>query len=577
MVVAVFLFTAIGQAQSPGPCTSGSSYCLFISDFHNQTVQLWTDNGATGIHAFIPRNAGAGEGLSCLSGSANAIYVADYIDCYISVFNLTNGALLGQTPNFASCSRGMASLNADGYGTKVYAAEYDDSTILELLPVIPPQPPWLTLAGSYTPANSHDAGVGPNGNVYATQNADQSTGIQVYDSQLINSLGQYLPMNALNNAPCANFGTPATEYCWYNLGGTAWDAHGNLWVASQSSTGHGVFEFAPPAPGNQYYPYAIPLNFAPDLTVGGGPVGIAIAPSNSVNAGDIIVANVFSGDVPKVLTASCTGSVSAPGTCMSTIFIPSGVNGFNGNPKYPVYYTSCPNPDNNGYLEICKQSNPQFPVSGIFDFTVTVPFFSSGSVEVPVGECSGAVHVPSGQVTVTEAPTVGDLVSDVTACSYNLFGQCVPDLISWTPPDLYATVPVNAGGVSEETLATFTNYAASPGQLKVCKIAGMNTPVGTEFTFTVTGLPSFQLEAGPADQGGFCELVGTFAVNTPVTIAETPNPPYTPTSITVSQGQLSQCQPQSNYCTVATIGPGITEVSFTNTKQSKRVACLACR
>lgn len=105
VVVAVFLFTAIGQAQSPGPCTSGSSYCLFISDFHNQTVQLWTDNGATGIHAFIPRNAGAGEGLSCLSGSANAIYVADYIDCYISVFNLTNGALLGQTPNFASCSR----------------------------------------------------------------------------------------------------------------------------------------------------------------------------------------------------------------------------------------------------------------------------------------------------------------------------------------------------------------------------------------------------------------------------------------------------------------------------------------
>ncbi len=218
VAVALFLFTAIGQAQSPGPCTSASSYCLFISDFHNQTIQLWTDNGATGIHAFIPRNAGAGEGVSCLSGSANVIYVADYIDCYISVFNLTNGASLGQTPTFSSCSRGMASLNADGYGTKVYAAEYDDSTILELLPVIPPQPPWLTLAGSYTPANSHDAGVGPNGDVYATQNADQSTGIQVYDSQLINSLGQYLPMNALNNTPCANFGSPATEYCWYNLG-----------------------------------------------------------------------------------------------------------------------------------------------------------------------------------------------------------------------------------------------------------------------------------------------------------------------------------------------------------------------
>src|ERR1035441_1207773 len=128
------------------------------------------------------------------------------------------------------------------------------------------------------------------------------------------------------------------------------------------------------------------------------------------------------------------------------------------------------------------------------------------------------------------------------------------------------------GDVEQETLATFTNYAASPGQLKICKIAGVGTPVGTPFIFTVTNGGShnrYQIEAGPADQGGFCQFTGIFPVNTPVTIAETPNPPYIPTSITVSQGQLGQCQPPSIYCAVATVDPGITEVDFTNSVGSR--------
>jgi hypothetical protein len=345
----------------------------------------------------------------------------------------------------------------------------------------------------------------------------------------------------------------------------AFDTSGDLWVnrGDIHYSDPGTFEFSPTGS---------PLNFTVDPD-GTFPVGLTIASGDDPsNPNYIIIANFGGGTVDKIDPRSCTGTVANPGTCMSSNFFTPG-----GNPKYVVYSPSCPNPDNNGYLEICKQSNPEFPVNGTFDFTATAPFFGSGTIAVPVGECSGAVQVPSGQVTVTEAPTIGDLVSDVTACSYNVFGQCVPDLISWTPPDLYATIPVNPGDISEETLATFTNYAAPPSQLKVCKIAGSGTPVGTEFTFTVTGLPSFQLEAGPADQGGFCELVSTFPVNTPVMITETPNPPYIPTSITVSQGQLSQCQPQSNYCIVATIGPGITAVSFTNTKQAKTVPCLACR
>ena len=98
----------------------------------------------------------------------------------------------------------------------------------------------------------------------------------------------------------------------------------------------------------------------------------------------------------------------------------------------------------------------------------------------------------------------------------------------------------------------------------------MNTPVGTEFYLYGNRYTLLPVEAGPQTKAAFPANWWAPSVNTWVTIAETPNPPYTPTSITVSQGQLNQCQPQSNYCTVATIGPGITEVSFTNTKQSRR-------
>ena len=62
VAVALFLFTAIVQAQSPGPCSSASSYCLFISDFHNQTIQLWTDNGATASMPLFRKKRGGRRG-----------------------------------------------------------------------------------------------------------------------------------------------------------------------------------------------------------------------------------------------------------------------------------------------------------------------------------------------------------------------------------------------------------------------------------------------------------------------------------------------------------------------------------
>ncbi len=185
-----------------------------------------------------------------------------------------------------------------------------------------------------------------------------------------------------------------------------------------------------------------------------------------------------------------------------------------------------------GYIELCKQSDPDYPVSGIFDFNLSAPFFNAGPYHVAVGTCSPPIQVPSGEITINEVPQIGVAVEDVTAYSYDALGNYIDELDSWTPPSPTSTVTVMPGGVQLETVATYTNFAAPPGTLKVCKIAGPGITVGTLFTFTATGLPPFQVPAGPPP-GGSCEIVGSFPVNSLITVAETVPPGVVVAGITV--------------------------------------------
>jgi sugar lactone lactonase YvrE len=239
-----------------------------------------------------------------------------------------------------------------------------------------------------------------------------------------------------------------------------------------------------------------------------------------------------------------------------------------------------------GYVEICKQSDPAHPVSGTFDFTATTPFFTSETLHVPVGYCSGPVQVPAadphGVVTVTETPTLGDLVDDVTAYSYDPQGFRIDELKSWTLPELHADVYVVPGDTELETVATFTNYAAPPGQLKVCKIAGPGVPVNTLFEFDIYTTGPFgqvvSIPAGPADQGGYCQIVGSYLANTPVLVKEllSNDSPYKVSNITVSPADRG-----SNYTSnsvIVTIGEGITEATFTNIPRGGGgTGCPTCR
>jgi hypothetical protein len=232
-----------------------------------------------------------------------------------------------------------------------------------------------------------------------------------------------------------------------------------------------------------------------------------------------------------------------------------------------------------GYVEVCKSSSTKNPVpaGGIYSFTVTGSAFSSSAnpLMVPVGQCSGPIPVAPQTATITELPVAGVGVSAITA-----YGHIAPPhsqrenlLESYDLQTATATVLVvpsaTAGDTSTETIATFTNYEAPPGQLKVCKIAGAGVAANTPFTFTVNAGTPFTVEAGPLDQGGYCALVpGKFQVGTSQTVAETVPAGYAVPAVTVNGASAPSAgcgaTPPIPGCVSVEIGPGINEVSFTN-------------
>jgi len=229
-----------------------------------------------------------------------------------------------------------------------------------------------------------------------------------------------------------------------------------------------------------------------------------------------------------------------------------------------------------GYTEVCKSSSTTNPVpsTGIYSFTVTGSAFSSTTnpLMVPVGGCSGPIPITTPTATITELPVPGVGVSAITAVGYSPPPNSLPENLmeSYDLQTRYATVllvpPTTAGDASSQTIVTFTNYEAPPGQLKVCKIAGAGVAVNTPFTFKVDAGTGFPVEAGPLDQGGYCAVVpGKFQVGTPETVTETVPAGYAAPSITVDGASTpsADCQPTPD-CVVAEIGPGINEVSFTN-------------
>jgi hypothetical protein len=215
----------------------------------------------------------------------------------------------------------------------------------------------------------------------------------------------------------------------------------------------------------------------------------------------------------------------------------------------------------------------------------------------------------SSTIVVRELPRPGFIFTSATTFPENR-------LINFDVSTRSVTARVFEGGVSAQT-AIFFNNRSEPGQIKVCKVAGLGIPEFTPFTFTVAGTaplapvtttttvgtggtaaPGAILQGGTAitqnvtvlagaSGGGFCQVVpGTFVVGTPVVITETgpltvngtetrvtrirTNATTTTPTGTTAGGQTTifpantLTNAQTRTVSVVVLG-GTTEVEFTNT------------
>jgi len=134
------------------------------------------------------------------------------------------------------------------------------------------------------------------------------------------------------------------------------------------------------------------------------------------------------------------------------------------------------------------------------------------------------------------------------------------------PPDATqslaaTTIPVGDGGIALRT-----------GIVKICKVAGSGITIGTPFTFHV-GNQVVTVPAGPAP-GGTCEIGPSFLVGLPVTVTEQIPAGDAVSSITVAPAsQLANGPSLAGGSVTVTVGPGVTEVTYTNERTGYLEIC----
>ncbi len=244
------------------------------------------------------------------------------------------------------------------------------------------------------------------------------------------------------------------------------------------------------------------------------------------------------------------------------------------------------------FIEICKFAQDS-DVTGFFNFTVaglpqqgSSPAIPLQTITVPVGGCAGplAVTVPSdgtglprsGTATVTELARVGFFFVGANTTPANRL-QTVTIVNNTTTAGIVSATVFEAGDSANQTRFNFFN-ASNPGQVKVCKVAGPGILEGTLFNFTVNGTAfqtnadgsvtpvavsrTFDVQAGPAAQGGFCRFVPdatlsvlssqTFVVGTNVTITE--NGPLVVNNVNQDEIRVSRITSSSGFVSPAIAG-----------------------
>lgn len=238
-----------------------------------------------------------------------------------------------------------------------------------------------------------------------------------------------------------------------------------------------------------------------------------------------------------------------------------------------------------GYIKVCKSNESDSGLTGSWTFGLSGNNGYTGSVTVPIGQCSFPTLVPAGGVTVKETPGSPTSLSDITVTNGD---PSSTDLSSGTANVTVLPEP-GAGDSSQEAIVNFFNETV---QLKICKIAA-DEGVTQPYTFTAvgTGDPTFPsgITESVSVMPGTCQVVpgpytnpnGTtgWRAGTKVTVSEGVVPGTAVTGITVSPSSREvpgantvsplpdPTAPGAAGSDAAILGSGETELSFTNSSE----------
>jgi hypothetical protein len=229
-----------------------------------------------------------------------------------------------------------------------------------------------------------------------------------------------------------------------------------------------------------------------------------------------------------------------------------------------------------GTLEICKASvSGTLAVAGPFSFTVRSGTAVVATRTVNVGQCSGAITVPAGTVTVTETvPVFASIVSVV---------QTRPT----GPTSLVVTgstvsVAVAPGGPETESLITFTNQLVT-GTIEICKLAATGSGLSGNFTFSLTNADAAVTPISPLASTTVSVPVG--GCSNPITIAAgtvrvTETDAGGAAGITVSPAGALLSKDEATATALIAVAPGSTSttapiVTFTNNSALLKVCKIA--
>ncbi len=148
-------------------------------------------------------------------------------------------------------------------------------------------------------------------------------------------------------------------------------------------------------------------------------------------------------------------------------------------------------PQQTGILEICKRIDTQVPgnlANRVFRFQI-----GNLIAEVPAGQCSGPLVVPTGPQVITELQTGRQTDGNTFNGNFQLTGVSVlgqtptTAITSRNLPAFTTNVNIREGNIDNQTRLQFTNQFAITAIIEICKEA-IDSGVTGFFNFTVNEL-----------------------------------------------------------------------------------------